>query len=130
MREYLTDKCVLILMHFMVSIAQDFESFMKPLQNQRPMIHVLHLKCIDLIHSLLQRFMENDKVMRSKEPTKRIGANKLVDLNIDDASNHKVNQIYKSVFFSGDKSSASAMKEIERFVEFGTFLSLYILSNK
>ena len=44
--------------------------------------------------------MENDKVMRSKEPTKQIGANKLVDLNIGDASNHKVNQIYKSVFFS------------------------------
>ena len=72
---------------------------MKPLQNQKPMIHFLHLKRIDLIHSLLQRFMENDTVMRSKEPTKRIGANKLVDLNIDDASNHKVNQIYKSVFF-------------------------------
>ena len=73
---------------------------MEPLQNQKPMIHVLDLKCIDLIHSLLQRIMENDKVMRSKEPTKQIGANKLVDLNIGDASNHKVNQIYKSVFFS------------------------------
>ena len=38
-------------------------------------------------------------MMRSKKPTKRIGANKLVDLNIDDVPNHKVNQIYKSVFF-------------------------------
>ena len=54
---------------------------------------------MDLIHLLLQRFIENDKVMRSKKPTKRIGANKLVDLNIDDVPNHKVNQIYKSVFF-------------------------------
>ena len=87
-------------MHFMVSIAQDFQSFMKSLQNQKAMIHVLHLKCIDLIHSLLQRFMKNDKVMRSKEPTKRIGASKLVDLNIDDAPNNKVNQIYRSDFFS------------------------------
>ena len=55
--------------------------------------------------------MENDKVIRSKEPTKGIGANKLVDLNIDDASNHKVNQIYKSVFFSWDKSIAGVMKD-------------------
>ena len=43
--------------------------------------------------------MENDKVMRSKKPTKRIGANKLFDLIVDDVSYHKVNQIYKSVFF-------------------------------
>ena len=55
--------------------------------------------------------MENDKMMRSKEPTKRIGANKWVDLNIDDASNHKVNQIYKSVFFSWDKYIAGVMKD-------------------
>ena len=81
-REYLTDKLVLILMHLVVSVAQDF---------QKPMIHVLHSKCMDLIYSLLQRLMKNDKVMMSKEPTKRIGANKLVDLNIDDASNHKIN---------------------------------------
>ena len=35
--------------------------------------------------------MKNDKVMRSREPTKQIVANKLIELNIDDASNHKVN---------------------------------------
>ena len=38
-------------------------------------------------------------MIRSKEQTKQIGANKLVDLNLDDASNHKVNQIYLNVFF-------------------------------
>ena len=78
-------------MHFVVSIAQDFQSYMKPLQNQKHMIHVPHPNCIDLIHSLLQRFMKNDKVMRSKKPAKRIGANKFIDLNMDEASNHKVN---------------------------------------
>ena len=99
LENYLTDKRVLLLVCFMVSVAQNFQSLMKPLKNQKPMIHVLHLTCMDLIHLLLQRFIENDKVMRSKKPTKRIGANKLVDLNIDDVPNHKVNQIYKSVFF-------------------------------
>ena len=89
-REYLTDKLKLILIHFVVSVAQDFQSFMKPLQNQKPIIYVLHSKCMDPIHLLLQRFIKNYKVMRSKEPTKQIGANKLVDLNIDDVSNHKV----------------------------------------
>ena len=63
----------------------------QPLQNQKPMIHVLNSKCMDLIHSLLQKFMKNDKVMRSREPTKQIVAHKLIELNIDDASNHKVN---------------------------------------
>ena len=38
-------------MHFAVSVGQDFQSFMKPLQNQKPMIHVLHPKFTDLIHS-------------------------------------------------------------------------------
>ena len=98
LENYLTDKRVLLLVCFMVSLAQDFQSLMKPLQNQKPMIHVLHLTCMDLIHLLLQRFIENDKVMRSKKPTKWIRANKLVDLNIDDAPNHKVNQIYKCLF--------------------------------
>ena len=90
-KEYLTDKRVLILMHFVVCAAQDFQSFMKSLQNQKLMIHVRIPKFMDLIHLLLQRFMKNDKVMRSKEPTKRNGANQLDDLNINDASNHKVN---------------------------------------
>ena len=35
--------------------------------------------------------MKIDKVIRSKEPTKWIGANKLVDLNVDDPSNPKFN---------------------------------------
>ena len=34
-KKYLTDKRVLILMHFVVSAAQDFQSFMKPLQDQK-----------------------------------------------------------------------------------------------
>ena len=71
-REYLTHKHVLILMHFVVNVAQDFLSFLKPLQNQKPMIVVLHSKCMNLIHSLLQRFMKNDKMMRSKEQWNRL----------------------------------------------------------
>ena len=90
-KEYLTDKRVLILMHFVVCVAQDFQSFMKSLQNQKLMTHVRIPKCMDLIHLLLQRFMKNYKVMRSKEPIKRNGANQLDDVNINDASNHKVN---------------------------------------
>ena len=43
--------------------------------------------------------MKNDKVKRSKEPTKWIGANKLVDLNIDDASNHKGIKFIKMSLF-------------------------------
>ena len=90
-REYLTDKRVLILMHLVVSVAQVFQLFIKSLQSQKPMIHVLYSKFMDQIHSLLQRFMKIDKVIRSKEPTKWISANKLVDLNVDDPSNPKFN---------------------------------------
>ena len=57
-KKYLTDKRVLILMHFVVSAAQDFQSFMKPLQDQKS-----HDTCsppqMYVIHSLLQRFMKN-----------------------------------------------------------------------
>ena len=90
-REYLTDKRVLILIHLVISVAQVFQLFIKSLQNQKPMIHVLYSRCMDQIHSLLQRFMKIDKVIRSKGPTKWIGANKLVDLNVDDRSNLKFN---------------------------------------
>ena len=74
-------------------------SITKPLQNQKLMIHVCHPKCTGLLHSLLQRFIKNDKVMRSKESTKRFSANKLVDLNIDDASHHKLIKFIKIYFF-------------------------------
>ena len=40
-------------MYFMVSVAQDFQLFMKLQENQKPMIHVFHLTCMDLINLLL-----------------------------------------------------------------------------
>ena len=36
-KDYLTDHRVLILMHFVVLVSQDFQTFMKPLQRKEPM---------------------------------------------------------------------------------------------
>ena len=89
-KEYLTDKRVFIIMHFVASVAQDFQVFMKLLQTRSPMIHILHSKCMELIHTLLQRFMKQEKIMKSNDENKPIGANKLIDLKVDEPSNQKV----------------------------------------
>ena len=84
---YLLDENVLILMHFVVSVAQEFQSFMKPLQKTEPMIHVLHPKCMHLLHMLLLRFMKPETFLKAN---KLIGVNEMVELCVSNEANHRV----------------------------------------
>eukprot|EP00111_Clytia_hemisphaerica_P012166 TCONS_00035734-protein len=93
-KQYLTDERVLIVMHFVASVAQDFQAFIKPLQTKSPMIHILHSKCTKLIHTLLRRFILENKISNSKTK-KPIGTNKLLDLEVKDSTNQTVRRIIK-----------------------------------
>ena len=79
-KTYLTDPKVLILMHFVASVAQDFQKFLKPLQKLEPMIHMLHPKCMDL----LVRFMKPETLFKPNR--KFLCVNKLVELSLTRSS--------------------------------------------
>ena len=84
---YLLDENVLILMPFVVSVAQEFHSLMKPLQKTEPMIHVLHPKCMHLFQMLLLRFMKPETFLKAN---KLIGVNEMVELCVSNEANHRV----------------------------------------
>ena len=63
-KTYLTNPKVLILMHFVASVVQDFQKFLKPLQKLEPMIHLLHLKGMELIQDLLVRLMKPEALFK------------------------------------------------------------------
>ena len=87
-KTYLTDPKVLILMHFVASVAQDFQKFLKPLQKLDPMIYLLHLKCMELTQDLLVRFMKPETLFKPYQ--KFIGVSELVELSLTRSSNQKV----------------------------------------
>ena len=92
---YLLDENILILMHFVVSVAQEFQSFMNPLQKTEPMIHVLHPKCMYLLHMLSLRFMKPETFLKAN---KLIGVNEMVEFCVSNEANHRV--IFFSCIFS------------------------------
>ena len=63
-------------MHFVASVAQDIQKFLKPLQKIEPMIHLLNLKCMELIQDGLVRFMKPETLFKSNQ--KFIGVHELV----------------------------------------------------
>ena len=87
-KTYLTSLKVLILMHFIASVAQNFQIFFKPLQKLEPMIHLLYPKCIELIQDLLVRFMKPETSFKPNR--KLIDVNELVELSLTRSSNQKV----------------------------------------
>ena len=92
---YLLDENVLILIHFVVSVAQEFQSFMNPLHKTEPMIHVLHPKCMYLLHMLSLRFMKPETFLKANKLT---GVNEMVELCVGNEANHRV--IFFSCIFS------------------------------
>ena len=87
-KTYLTDPKLLILMHFVASVAKDFQKFLKRLQKLEPMIHLLHPKCMELIQDFLVRFMKPETLFKPNQ--KFIGVNELVELSLTRSSNRKV----------------------------------------
>ena len=87
-KTYLTDPNVLILMHFVASVGQDFQKFLKLLQKLEPMIHLLHPKCMELIQDLLVRFTKSETLFKPNR--KFTGVKELVELSLARSSNQKV----------------------------------------
>ena len=87
-KTYLTSLKVLILMHFIASVAQNFQIFFKPLQKLELMTHLLYPKCMELIQDLLVRFMKPETSFKPNR--KLIGVNELVELSLTRSSNQKV----------------------------------------
>ena len=95
---YLSDKCVLILMHFVAIVAQVFEVFMKPLESKEPTIHILYPECIgtDSFSSrkIYERIMIWNRVKQKNydvnDTNKPMCSIELISLKIDNASNHKI----------------------------------------
>ena len=67
-------------MHFVASVVQDFQKFLKMLQKLEPMIHLLHPKYMELIQDLLVRFMKPETLFKPYQ--KFIGVNELVELSL------------------------------------------------
>ena len=51
------------------------------------MIHVLHPKCMHLLHMLLLRFMKPETFLKAN---KLIGVNEMVELCVSNEANHRV----------------------------------------
>ena len=95
-KTYLTEPKVLILMHFVASVVQDFPKLLKPLQKLEPMMHLLHPKCMELIQDLLFKFMKPETLFKPNQ--KFIGVTELVELSLTRSSNQKVIIIVLSIY--------------------------------
>lgn len=93
----LSDKNVPILLAFIVFLSNDFNDFIKPLQTNEPMIHVLFQKSMTLIQKLLQKFVKTNKFINSKT-RKCIGSNDLQELDVSSPEIQKVGIYLKCQF--------------------------------
>ena len=83
----LNDPSLPPLMAFVVYVAQDFKSYIVPLETNAPMIHVLHKMGVKLVHGLMSKFID-PKLIQDNEQHKTFTAQQLLEVDVTDKRNH------------------------------------------
>ena len=86
----LQNKNVPVVMAFVVHLAQDFRKFVKSLETSDPMIH-LHPKCMQLITSILGKFLKTEAYMKKGSERGYIlkSINYIAAIEVSNKENHK-----------------------------------------
>ena len=71
---------------FMIFVSQDFEKFLKVFQYEQPMIHVLWLKIVEFLRSLMTKFIARKNLQNEGTPVKD---EQVLEINVIDQKNCK-----------------------------------------
>lgn len=89
-KNYLNNQNILIAMGFVVFLARDFQKFIKSLETNEPMIHLLYSKSMELLRCVLDKFLKSEVLMRTrKNKSEIISPNDLVELDVRNSAHHK-----------------------------------------
>ena len=88
-KKMISDKRLIAVMSAVTFIAQEFRSYIVPLQSKSPLITMLFPKMQKLVQSLLSMFMnENVSLLKNNNKLKSIA--RISELDFSDPNNHKV----------------------------------------
>ena len=63
---YLQSKKIPVVIVFVVSFAQDFRKFIKTFETNAPLIHLLYQKCLQLLHTVFDKFLTAEVIQEKK----------------------------------------------------------------
>lgn len=105
LRSVLTDSSTLTRLHFLKSVGESFESFLKIMQVEEPLIHILYDELCKLIKSLLTRIVKPEKMQEKS-------ISRLLSLDLKNSDNILQGEKI-SVGFLANKE-AQKLKETDR----------------
>jgi hypothetical protein len=88
---YLQNKKIPVVIAFVVSFAQDFRKFIKTFETNAPLIHLLYQKCLQLLHTVFDKFLKAEVflVKKGDQGYAMKHVKNLKQVNVRLQSNHK-----------------------------------------